>query len=30
MRKRVNNLNNYVRKMRAPDASIAAAGFPER
>lgn len=25
-----NNLNNCVRKMRAPDVSFAAAGFPER
>jgi hypothetical protein len=30
MRKRVNNLNNYVRKMCAPAASIAATGFPAR
>jgi hypothetical protein len=30
MSKRVNNLNNCVREMRAPDISFAAAGFPER
>lgn len=29
-RKAHNNLNNFVRKMRAPDVSFIAAGFPER
>ncbi len=29
-RKAHNNLKNCVRKMRTPDVSYAAAGFPER